>query len=556
VLALTAPSGTTYDGVLVMNTLDKTFVLSNTGQQTTSAVTVVLTTAATSGLSLLPFATGDCVSGTTTLAGGLSCNIRVRFTAPGPGIQTATLGASATTGGTATPPLSLSATGARPALLASTSTMSNPNFFGAFPVGATSGPMTWTIRNDGDQTTGVPVLTNSNVAEVLTTQNTCTAGLTGGATCTIMVAFRPAGLAARTGTLTLTASPGGSVIFTATATGQTAAALTLTEMPDSHDFGLLPIGALKDESFTVTNSGGQTTSVITVTLSTNPDFTLLSPLPTVGCVSGTTTLVTNATCVIRVHFLPTADGPRTASLGASATTGGSGSLTLTGRRQNAAALALMGSPLDFGAVPIGGMQTGTFTVTNNGEQPTTVITLALTPSTTDFKLLPPGTCVNGATTLTAGMSCTINVTFQPTTDATQMTSLGVSAATGGLSNVLALTGRRQTAPALVLTDQLTDLSMVPVGQTVSAGFLLQNTGESATDIMIAPIVADSFTLGAGTTCGTMLAGGSSCQISVDFTPLAASTYSTTLTVTSNGAVAPLPIMVMGTGIATTPPPSP
>ena len=140
------------------------------------------------------------------------------------------------------------------------------------------------------------------------------------------------------------------------------------------------------------------------------------------------------------------------------------------------------------------------------------------------------------------------MTFQPTVDRLQTATLSVSATTGGSSNVLTLTGRRQTPAALTLTDGLTDLSMVPVGQTVSASYLLQNTGQTATDIAVAVMVADSFVLGAGTTCGTTLAGGASCQILVDFTPLAAATYSTTLTVTSAGAVAPPPITVMGTGI--------
>ena len=101
------------------------------------------------------------------------------------------------------------------------------NNFGTLVVGATSDSLTWTVTNGGDVPTGMPALTNGDPGEVQVASNNCTVALAGGASCAIVVSFSPAQAGARSGTLTLAASPGGSLTFTASATGQTPAALAL-----------------------------------------------------------------------------------------------------------------------------------------------------------------------------------------------------------------------------------------------------------------------------------------------------------------------------------------
>src|SRR6185295_6328432 len=113
-------------------------------------------------------------------------------------------------------PLSLSGNGQRPAHLIGSPPGGD---FGSIVVGATSGGMTWTLTNDGDMPTSLPTLASNNPTEVMVGQNTCTAALGGGGTCTISVSFRPSTTGARSGTLTMTATTGGSVTFAASATG-------------------------------------------------------------------------------------------------------------------------------------------------------------------------------------------------------------------------------------------------------------------------------------------------------------------------------------------------
>ncbi|MBC8133864.1 MAG: hypothetical protein H7X95_12845, partial [Deltaproteobacteria bacterium] len=89
----------------------QTFVVSNMGQQASSAVSVTLTGATT--FAVLTPSTNDCVSGSTVLNGGASCTVQVRFSPVAVGTTTTMLRVSASTGGTP-PTLILTGTGKRP----------------------------------------------------------------------------------------------------------------------------------------------------------------------------------------------------------------------------------------------------------------------------------------------------------------------------------------------------------------------------------------------------------------------------------------------------------
>ena len=333
-LAPATGSSASFGNVLVGATGTQTFVLTNTGQQTTTAVTVTLTTAATSGFAVVAPITGDCTT-TTTLAGGATCTIHVRFTAPGAGLQTATLGASATIGGTAAP-LSLSGNGQRPAALSGTTT----NNFGTVVVGATSGAFTWTISNTGDAATGVPALTNGNATELVVGANNCTVAIPGGGQCTISVSFRPSAAGARSGTLSLTASPGGTVTLTASATGQTGAGLVLAPAGGSSiSFGNVLVGSTATQAYVLTNTGQQATTAVTVSLTTaaTSGFVLA---PIAGdCPSTPAPLAGGGSCTIHVQFTAPGAGLQTATLGATASIGGTApNLSLSGNGQRPALL--------------------------------------------------------------------------------------------------------------------------------------------------------------------------------------------------------------------------
>jgi hypothetical protein len=213
-LAAAPGSTTAFGGVIVNQNQDETFVVTDGGQQGSSALTVNFTTANGSGFSVLPATGGDCVSGSTTLAGGGTCTIRVRFMPGGPGAQSASMGVSATVGGS-TQSLTLTGTGLRQAQLSpvtSTVTLNNVE------VGVAAGGSVM-LSNAGDVTTGAPALSNGDTAEITITTNGCMTALAPGASCTISFTFKPSTGGSRSGSFSLSATPGGTATVTVTATG-------------------------------------------------------------------------------------------------------------------------------------------------------------------------------------------------------------------------------------------------------------------------------------------------------------------------------------------------
>ncbi|HEY3595501.1 MAG TPA: choice-of-anchor D domain-containing protein, partial [Polyangiaceae bacterium] len=116
-LAAAAQGSTDFGNVVVGITRDQTYVLKNSGQQTSGVVSVALAPSP-SEFAILAATTGDCTA-TTTLAPNATCNVRIRFTPPiGGGARAAMVTASASPGGAAT--LALTANGQTPAVLSMT----------------------------------------------------------------------------------------------------------------------------------------------------------------------------------------------------------------------------------------------------------------------------------------------------------------------------------------------------------------------------------------------------------------------------------------------------
>ena len=90
----------------------QTFVVSNSGQQPSTGLSITLAKTAGPDFSLLTGAANDCVANA-VVAGNSSCNLRVQFAPQGRGTQNANLSVSAAVGG-APAGLALTATGQQP----------------------------------------------------------------------------------------------------------------------------------------------------------------------------------------------------------------------------------------------------------------------------------------------------------------------------------------------------------------------------------------------------------------------------------------------------------
>jgi hypothetical protein len=197
-LSLTGP-GTPYGSVVVGQSVDRDFTVTNSGSLPTGTLSVTITGTDASMFSRVTAPINDCPAG--SLAGSSNCTIRIRFAPTSRLAKTAQLNVSATPGGT--PNAALSGTGIAPIL---TSSLGMTYTFANQVSGTTSAALTWTITNTGDATSAVPSVTESGANQAdFTHSTTCTAALAPNATCNVVVTFTPSALGTRTSTFTVTA---------------------------------------------------------------------------------------------------------------------------------------------------------------------------------------------------------------------------------------------------------------------------------------------------------------------------------------------------------------
>jgi len=194
------------------------------------------------------------------------------------------------------------------------------------------------------------------------------------------------------------------------------------------------------------------------------------------------------------------------------------------------------------------------TLTNNGTASLTSIAITLAGAdAAEFSLAPAGTC---GTTLTAGQSCTINVTFTPNAVRAFAANVSVANNAVGHPQSITLSGTGQLgSPTDVVTPNpiaFTTPQLVGVASAVLPVTLSNATGTGA-------LVISSITFGGTNTtdftqtnnCGTTVAVGATCTINVVFNPTSVTppARSATLIITDNAADSPQSLPVTGTAIA-------
>lgn len=163
---------------------------------------------AISGANAGDFAISSNTCGT-TLAASSICTVMVIFTpiAPGPRAATLTIDHSGFNS-SATVPLSGTATGKISTLTISPQSLS----FGATDIGSSTAGQTVTLQSDGTTTISINSVTiaGTNPGDFSIASNTCGSSLVGSSSCTIGILFKPTASGARTATLTVSDSAGGS----------------------------------------------------------------------------------------------------------------------------------------------------------------------------------------------------------------------------------------------------------------------------------------------------------------------------------------------------------
>ncbi len=216
--------------------------------------------------------------------------------------------------------------------------------------------------------------------------------------------------------------------------------------------------------------------------------------------------------------------------------------------------------LDFGTQLVGAATAPqTVTLTNNNATALAITSIAVVATAppaaaTDFAIASGGTC---GTSLPAGMSCTVNVTFTPSVASAESAKLVFTDVDPSSPQFATLTGTgTNSAPVVLLTPTSLNFGGQLVTTTSSPAKMitLKNNGNATLNIMS---IASSGDFAETNTCGASLAATMSCSISVTFTPTATGARNGTITITddANGSPQTVPLTGTGTDFTVTAPPS-
>jgi hypothetical protein len=154
---------------------------------------------------------------------------------------------------------------------------------------------------------------------------------------------------------------------------------------------------------------------------------------------------------------------------------------------------------------------------------------------------------NCGSSIAAGGSCTVSVTFSPTAPGTRTGTLTVNA--GGVTSTVSLSGTG-IAPGPVLNAAPGSLSFAGtvVGSSAATqAVTVTNSGTAAATVSSVAVTGD---FSQTDSCASIAVGGS-CTVTVKFTPTAAGTRTGTLTVISNANNSPATVALTGSGIGST-----
>ncbi|GIH07654.1 hypothetical protein Rhe02_57210 [Rhizocola hellebori] len=441
--------------------------------------------------------------------------------------------------------------------------------FGSLLVGQTSSPQAITVSNPNP---GPANISSVTVSGQFTQTNSCPTQLGAGASCTINVRFAPTSAGTQAGTLSVANSTTPqplTVALTGTGiSGTSNLALGKPITASSQNNGFVAGNANDNNPDTYWESAnnafpqwiqvdlGAPTQVGSVTLRLPPATswgTRTQTLSVQGSNDGTTfsTLSASAGRVFdpatgnQVAISFAAASVRYVRVNITANTGWpAGQVSefqiFPGTGTPTATLSAAPTSLSFGSVNVGTTTNPqTFTVTNTG---TAAATLSSITAASQFAQTN-----NCGSTLAAGASCIVSVTFSPTSAGAKTGTVTVNSNATNPALAVNVTGTGVTPGSATLTASPTSLNLgtVNVGATSPAmAITIANTGSVAASVTS---IAAASQFGQTNNCGSSIAAGASCTVNVTFSPTSAGAKTGTLTVNSNATNPTLTVNLSGTG---------
>jgi Bacterial Ig-like domain (group 3)/FG-GAP-like repeat/Abnormal spindle-like microcephaly-assoc'd, ASPM-SPD-2-Hydin len=301
--------------------------------------------------------------------------------------------------------------------------------------------------------------------------------------------------------------------------------------PSSLAFPSTPVGQTSAAQM-VTLANTSTLPLTVISISASANFS-----ETNNCGTG---VAGGQSCKINVTFTPGQGGSLSGAIIVNDNAGQQNvSLTGTGLGPG---VTLSPASLTFSNQAVGTTSSPqTVTVTNSGNTTLTISSIKITGAGSgNFAQ------TNNCGTLSAGSACTIKATFTPTSANTFTASISIYDNLPGSPQSVSLTGSTQSAPLVSLSPMSISFPNQYVGTSgLPQSVTLTNSGSAP--LTITNVAASPSDFGLVNTCGSSVAAGNECSISVFFDPTTSGTRNGTLTVTDNASNSPQTVTLTGQG---------
>jgi hypothetical protein len=489
------------------------------------------------------------------IPGGGQCSITVAFKPALAGLRTAALTVTDNASGS---PQTVSLNGSGQTVIDGIALTPATLDFAGVEMGAEN-VQTLTATNTGDVplTLGTFSIAGGNASDFTIAGSCSTATLAPGASCTVKVTFAPGAVGLRASTLSMTATAALAAQSVALSGFGLAYGPAVSVVPTTYDFGVSDIGAaVSSTALTIANTGVSNVIFTSYAVSgTNAgDFTITGNT----CASAHPNVLPPgiaSSCALTVTFKPSASGIRHATLSLTDNAAGGGqTIALTGMGQASSKLLTM-IPLayDFGVSPVGTPVNYTFGARSIGSASATISKVALAgTNASDFAITTNG-CATPTNVLPVSFSCSVTVTFTPSTAGPRTASLQFYDDASGSPQSIPLAGEGQALQRSLQISPTPLLLTSAIGTAVTRYLYFTNTGATLvtfTNATISGTNAADFAIGfnncqQGYYLGLPTAGN--CSIAITFTPSVAGSETATLNVTDNSSASPQTISLMGMG---------
>lgn len=321
--------------------------------------------------------------------------------------------------------------------------------------------------------------------------------------------------------------------------------------PQSLSWGNVNLGSTGiAQTVTFSNLGSSVIQINSISISGTNSGDFAISAKTCG-----TSVSASSSCSVTLTFTPQAAGAREATLTINhsgfnpmQTVSLSGTGTLT-----ASTLSVTPQSLAWGSVDLGSTGNAqSVTLSDTGASPINIASIGISGTNAGDFSISSQTC--GAS-LAPSSSCTVTLTFTPVATGTREAALTIRDSGTDPTQTVSLSGTATgKTSTLTVTPPSLSFGTLNVGSASAAQTVtLQSNGTTAISlgsIAVGGADAGDFSI-ASNSCGSSLAGSSSCSVGIVFNPTAAGVRAATLMISDSASGNPLQVALSGSGMIAT-----